>query len=233
MASRPIYLPSRQGPDYVRTEVVRFEWMPGLALSQKQKSIASLHAAARQSLGVASVLEISSKSTTEAGRALSAFSLMLPDGTRGRLMSVECAFQGSKVFEHGGPYTDIYAMSSREAKTDPRLRASGRLVAFEFEQVRWPLEPQTAFYDWLYLRALNANPELTEHVVEASAFSDIEFNPEKSINCQAYSAALFASLRRRGTLTEAMASKTAFLSVVGKAPSPRPREKDARQGSLF
>ena len=106
-------------------------------------------------------------------------------------------------------------------------------MAFEFEKERWALEPQTAFYDWLYLRALNANPQLSDRVTERYAFSDIEFNPEKSINCQAYSAALFAALTQRGTLAEAMASKEAFLAVVGRSPSPRPREKDVQQGSLF
>lgn len=231
MASRPIYLPSRDGPEFVRTEVVQFAWVPGLALSQKQKSISAMHEAARTDLGVADVLEISTKSMEETGRALSAFNLMLH--SPGGRMSVECAFQGSKVFEQGGPYTDIYAMSSREAKTDPRLKESGRLVAFEFEQERWPIEPQTAFYDWLYIQALGANTALSERVVDVSAFSDIEFNPEKSINCQAYSAALFASFTQRGMLPEAIASKASFLEVAGRGRSTGPREAGARQGSLF
>lgn len=233
MASRPVYLPASCGEVYVRTEIVRFDWVPGLAITQKQKCIAALHDAARRTLGIEQVLEISTKSADAAGRALSAFNLTLPPRPGRKQVTVECAFQGSKEFEHGGPFTEIYSKSSREAKADQRLKNSGRLVAFEFEQVRWPLEPQTAFYDWLYIQALGANRALSERVVQCSAFSDIEFNPEKSINCQAYSAALFASFAQRGILLEALASKASFLAAVKQAPSPRVREKDERQGSLF
>jgi len=47
------------------------------------------------------------------------------------------------------------------------------------------------------------------------AFTDIEFNPDRSINCQAYSLALFRALQERNLLSEALASKEAFLDVVG------------------
>jgi hypothetical protein len=47
------------------------------------------------------------------------------------------------------------------------------------------------------------------------AFTDIEFNPERSINCQAYSLALYKALQERNILSEALASKQAFLDVVG------------------
>lgn len=233
MATRPVYLPLANGPAYVRTEAVQFGWVPGLALSQKQKSIAALHQSARALLGVTNILEISSKSTEEAGRALSAFQLTLPFGGADRRISVECAFQGSKVFEGGGPYTDLYLKPSREAKTDPRLKASGRLLAFECDNERWSLEPQTAFYDWLYVRALQANPQLAARLAEFSAFTDIEFNPEKSINCQAYSAALFSALASRHSPVEVTASRESFLAILSEISSPRPRERDQAQGSLF
>lgn len=231
MASRPVYMPDPAGPDFVRTEMVNFKWVAGLALVQKQKSINALHEAACKKLGVTRVLEISTKSEELSGRGLSAFNLVLRRSDA--RMSVESAFQGSKVFERGGPYTDIYVMPSNEAKKDPRLKKSGRLVAFEFEQERWPISPRTAFYDWLYIQALVADPALSERVVDAPAFSDIEFNPEKSVNCQAYSAALFASLVRRGLLVEAIASKASFLEVAGRSRSPHPRDGDLRQGVLF
>ena len=233
MATRPAYLPLQSGPSLVRTEIVAFEWSPGLALSQKQKSIASLHRSAETLLAVPRILEISSKSTDPAGRALSAFNMTLPISALSRGVSVECAFQGSKVFERGGPYTDLYGGSSRDAKTDPRLRASGRLIAFDFEDDRWPVEPQTAFYDWLYARALLTNPQLAACIGEYDAFTDIEFNPEKSINCQAYSAALFSALASRNLLTQATASKQSFLEMANQIPSPRPAKRDQGQASLF
>ena len=43
---------------------------------------------------------------------------------------------------------------------------------------------------------------------------DIEFNPEKSINCQSYSAALFVSLQKRGLLERALSSEKEYIALV-------------------
>lgn len=104
----------------------------------------------------------------------------------GRELTVETAFQGSKVFEGKRQYTDLYAKDPRVAKTDPRLKSSGALMRFHFEDSDWPLQPKTAFYDWLYLLALADNPELAEDLLQFAAFTDIMFNPKKSFNCQAH-----------------------------------------------
>ena len=45
------------------------------------------------------------------------------------------------------------------------------------------------------------------------AFTDIEFNPERSLNCQARSAALYRSLVHAGKLEEALSSQEAFLRI--------------------
>ncbi|MBK6435536.1 MAG: hypothetical protein IPF83_06455, partial [Rhodanobacteraceae bacterium] len=107
--------------------------------------------------------------------------------------------------------------SSREAKGDERIQSSGRLLGFRFFGAEWELEPLTAFYDWLYINALRKQPDLVERVVQYSAFTDIEFNPTRSINCQAYSAALFMSLVNRGLIEYATSSKAAFLETVRSA----------------
>lgn len=233
MAQRPVFIPLFSGPLLVRTASVTFDWFPGLSVSQKQHSIESLHAAARQVTGVDRVLEVSSKSKERLGTALSAFNLTLassvhPDGIR-----VECAFQGSKVFEHGGPYSDIYGMAPREAKRDNRLRTSGRLTGFRYLGLDWPLEPQTAFYDWLYIRALGQDTVLAERLTEYSAFTDIEFNPEKSINCQAYAVALYVSLQKRGVLETVTVDKDSFLGFLRNHPISNAQQDDTRQGVLF
>jgi len=224
MAQRPIFIPAAEGPALVTTKYVEFQWFAGLAVSQKQKSVDSLHVAACKLLGISRVLEVSSKSREELGVALSAFNLMLTTVEDCRTFSVECAFQSSKVFEHGGPYTDILGMTSREAKKDERLRSSGRLTGFRFFGTNWGLEPQTAFYDWLYINALKKQPSRTGQLLDYSAFTDIEFNPERSINCQAYSVALYVSLYKRCLLEEATASTEAFLRLVSKTAI-----SDARQ----
>jgi len=200
MAKRPVFIPTTEGPTLVSTSLVDFEWFPGMALSQAQKSIESLHLAARDLLGVNSILEISSKSKQGLGVKLSAFNLMIKTVKQEREFSVECAYQASKVFERGGPFTDLLGKTSLEAKRDPRLSQNGRMTRFVFFKQTWSLEPRTAFYDWLYMNALYKHPEYAEEVLKYEAFTDIAFNPERSINCQAYAAALYSSLYRRNIL---------------------------------
>lgn len=232
MAERPIFIPATEGKALVRTKHVRFHWFPGMAVSQKQKSVDSLHEAACELAGITRVLEVSSKSRDELGVALSAFNLTFTTIKYQLTMSVECAYQSSKVFERGGPFSDIMAMTSREAKKDERLKSSGRLMAFRFFGVDWPLEPQTAFYDWLYINALKKQPSLAEEILSYSAFTDIEFNPERSVNCQAYAVALYIALHKRSLLDEATASKEAFLNIVGRATVSNARRDDTVQGGF-
>ena len=129
-------------------------------------------------------------------------------------MPLECAFQGSKVFERGGPYTDLYGADVRDAKRDPRLRDSGVLIAFDFEGITFPLEPRTAFYDWLYVNAIYPHREWLMRLNRYAGFTDIEFNPERSVNCQARSCALFVSLMAKGLLETAVESPEAFMAMI-------------------
>ncbi len=233
MAVRPVFVPCFDGETYVKTEMVEFEWFAGMAVSQKQKSIASLHSAATQELALQQVLEVSSKSSFESGVALSAFNLAFTTVKPVFNTTVECAFQGSKVFTDGGPFADIFHKSSREAKGDQRLQDSGRLIGFEFFGNSWPLEPQTAFYDWLYLNALHKNKQLSKTVMDYQAFTDIEFNPKKSINCQAYSVALYVSLRQRGLLEETIKNKESFMTHALQATVSNAREDHTVQAALL
>lgn len=212
MANRPIFIPKSNGNLLVAAIPIQFTWHPGMSTSQKQKSIRSLHDAATRTRGLAKILEISSKSEMEWGVKLSAFNLMykMPNAQQA---SVEVLFQGRKVFAQGGPYTDIYRKTSREAKKDKRLKESGRLISFRYGDFDWPLLPQTAFYDWLYLSALLQNQSLAKKLVEYDGFSDIEFNPQKSINCQAASAALYKALVERNHLALAISTPDEFLKM--------------------
>ena len=56
------------------------------------------------------------------------------------------------------------------------------------------LEPRTFFYDWLYVSALAGHLELVNELERRAAFTDIEFNPKRSINFQAHSVALFQGI---------------------------------------
>lgn len=66
-----------------------------------------------------------------------------------------------------------------------------------------------------HINALHKRPELAEQVLTYRAFSDIAFNPERSINCQAYAAALYVSLCERGLLTDVLLrDQSTYLSVI-------------------
>ena len=222
MAKRPIFTPNFSGFPYVDTIDIEFKWHPGFAKSQMQKSIASLHEAAEKLNQISPILEISSKSMSSLGVSLSAFNLSLKT-SNGQRMNVECAYQGSKVFENGGPYHELYSASSREAKTDDRLRNSGELVAFNFCGEDFPIEPKTAFYDWLYITALRQQEmDMMKELEVFQGFSDIVFNPNRSINCQARAAALFVSLSKNRLMDEQIfRDKNHYLALItGKDELP-------------
>lgn len=207
MASRPVFLPLDSYP-FVEERFIEFTWHPGFAKSQSQKNILSLHQSACN-FGIEPILEISSKSFDSLGKELSAFNLSI--NTNNCIISVECAYQGSKLFTNGGPFSDLYFVSSREAKKDERIKNSGDFIGYQFFDEIFPSEPTNAFYDWLYLTALFQNPNLSNQMLDYQAFSDIAFNPKKSLNCQARSAALFVSLTRKGILNEVLDSKSNFI----------------------
>ena len=178
MAKRPAFY-IQQGK--VVGELYLFEWFPGFAVSQKQKSIESLHDAIRKTDTDARPLEISTKSKETLGQKLSAFHLTLGYHT------LETIFQSAKVFEKGGPYRDLLEVSPREAKHDERLKSSGQLKEFCFQGEAFPLIPQTVFYDYIYFAAVKESLAIEEinAISRYNYFTDIEFNPAKSVNTQA------------------------------------------------
>lgn len=199
MATRPVFMTRSRAP-FTDVFMADFTWNGGFAVSQKQKNIAAMHEAFNRRFPDRKVLEISSKSMQPLGTKLSAFHLTKYVPSLGRSVPVECVFQGGKVFAAGGPYLDLYTAAPRDAKRDPRLRSGGMLKGFSYEGEPFPLTPRTAFYDWLYINALMENPDLAQQLLEYDAFTDIEFNPDKSINCQAKAAALCVALSRHGLL---------------------------------
>lgn len=216
MAERPIFVPSPESSELVNEIFVQLEWNSGFAPIQKKKNIAALHASAAKR-GFAPLLEVSTKSDSPLGQYLSAFNLKVRSWEFGEI-PMECAFQGSKVFDRGGPYTDLYTLAdAREARNDNRLRESGRLVGFSFEDTSFPLEPKTAFYDWLYINAISASWKQFSALKQYAGYTDIEFNPYRSINCQARSCALFVTLVSKGVLQRAISSPHAFTELLSRS----------------
>ena len=201
MATRPVFAPAAK-TNQVDIYQMDFNWTPGQSTTQQRKNIRAVHEAYRNRFPDRKVLEISSKSEEPLGVMLSAFNLTKFIPELGRSIPVECVYQGAKVFAAGGPYTDLYTAMPRNAKGDPRLKASGRLMGFWFDGTVYPLSPTTAFYNWIYIGALMEHPELSEPLLQYDGFTDIAFNPAKSLNCQADAAALFVTLARKDLLEQ-------------------------------
>jgi hypothetical protein len=215
MATRPIFIPNTENERRLVDEIdTPFHWNPGIARCQKMKNVTALHKSA-ESKYIRPLLEISTKSESSLGRSLSAFNLWISIPAFGRA-KIEAAFQGSKVFENGGPYTDFYREEDgSKIKKDDRLKSSGELKYFFYDHSRWELFPQTAFYDWLYINALQKNNIVG--LFEYGGFTDIEFNPKKSINCQARSVALYVSLLKRNLVNKGeYIDRERFLEVLSK-----------------
>ncbi len=187
MANRPAY--------YIKDGKVcerdfEFQWFAGFAPSQKQKSIASLHNAIKALGPDARPLEISTKGTDPLGVMLSAFNLKL-DGR-----PLECVFQSSKVFNDstGKPHTEWLTLHPKEAKAAAgELHGQGlQLVAFSYNGYEFPLTPTTAFYDYIYIKAVCESLSEADiaRIKDYDYFTDIEFNPRRSVNTQARTAAL-------------------------------------------
>lgn len=213
MAKRPYYRPLENHVGYKTIESSHFDWHGGFALSQKQKNVVALHEAISGTDPAARILEISSKSLQPLGVALSAFNLKLD--VQGVKCSVESAYQAGKVFDGGiGPFPELISQDSREVRHFVQEKSSGHLiVGFEFLGQRWPLFPKTAFFNYLYLKALADNPALADGLMAFNAFTDIEFNPKRQINSQAAAAALYVSLRSQGRLEWALAAKDNFIKI--------------------
>ena len=182
MAIRPAWYLSDK---CVASKFFNFEWNPGFAPSQKKKNVDNLHKAIKMG-SVDNVLEISTKSNTELGFNLSAFNLKLNG------IHLENIFQASKKYEHGGPYLDLLNVSPVDSKRDERHRTSGNLISFVYDSNEWKLSPLTLFYDFIYIKAAFESIPLSQlsELKNYKWFTDIEFNPKKSINCQARTVAI-------------------------------------------
>ncbi|MBR0485274.1 MAG: hypothetical protein IJJ69_10935 [Oscillospiraceae bacterium] len=179
MAVRPAFCISQN--QKVIAKQIEFQWISGLSFQQKQKNADSLLEAVKNAYPEANPLEISTRGRIELGVKLSAFNLKYQG------YPLECVYQSSKVFQHGKNYPDLLLKTPRDAKLDPRLQESGQLMAFYHDGITWALEPKTAFYDYIYIRAVleSLKPDEIQQIKNYNYFTDIEFNPKTGFNTQA------------------------------------------------
>lgn len=196
MANRPVFVSKTIAPFFDEVNI-EFKYYNGFSLSQNRKSINSLHERFNDLYPDRRVLEISSKSENELGIKLSAFNLALTDELYGTT-TVECAYQGGKIFEYGGPYLDLLSKTSKEAKKDLRLSQSGSVIGFSMNGRTYIQKDIEVFYSYLYISALRQNTKLAEAIMNYDSFTDIVFSPKKGISCQARSAAMFVGMKKAG-----------------------------------
>lgn len=211
MATRPIFIPRPGRGPLVEELNIDIRWHGGFAVSQKQKNIQELHRKAAE-LGVFPILEISTKSEVEIGRRLSAFSLKIH--AYGAMKSLESAYQASKVFRFSGQHEYVVDLGPYDAKKEIRNVGEGEIIAFRFEGVDYPTEPKNAFYDWLYLRAIAPHEGWIKDNLNYKGYSDIEFTPGKSINCQGRAFAEFHALSMRGDVGECTNDFETFRNIL-------------------
>lgn len=211
MAEKKIFWSCDDG--YYREETIEYKYFPGFAVSQKQRSISSLHTEIVKKYPKAKPLEISTKSTESTGVMLSAFNLEFFHDELNEYRYIENVFQSSKVFEHGGPYREVLNFHPKDAKRYEKIHSSGNLIAFDLYGIKWPIEPKTMFYDWIYINALMIHEGFIEALAKWNVFTDIEFNHKKSVNCQARSAAICLSLYKQNKLEEYISDIELFKTI--------------------
>ena len=186
MAQKLVFISSKDCP--FDETLVDYEFVPGFAPSQRQKNVANLHKAILYHFPNKKVLEISTKSDSELGRMLSAFNLKF----EGHYF--ESIFQSSKVFEDGTQYEFLIDKTPLEAKRYIQNAPKQEITKFRYKGKDFPINPQSAFYDFLYCNALSKIPEFSGILGDFDIFTDIEFNYKKSINCQARACAIYSYL---------------------------------------
>lgn len=169
--------------------LIHFRWEPGTPISQRRNSCVNMHEALDFHCDLKS-LDISSASTENFGVALSAFNLTW----RGR--TVECWYQGSKVYSVAGPMHSLYNATSMEAKQSMKNPGLGTLIGFNLEGIEYPMIPKTVFYDYIYLCGMYENYGDKLDLSMYDCFTDVQATVDIDA-CQARSVCLYKLLQMR------------------------------------
>lgn len=188
--------------------IIDFEYIKGLAFSQKQKNVLSFHKSIKELFPGKNILEVSSKSFDDIGRKCSAFNLKIAEH------SFESIFQSSKVFEGNIRYEFLKDYMPLEAKHYIRNNVNSNLIGFEYQGEKFPTTPKSFFYDYLYIKALVESEIDKKELMNYQIFTDIEFNEKKQYNCQARAVCIYVALQSSGKLERALSSPQNFKEIV-------------------
>lgn len=214
-ATRPVFLPNAKAPAGYYQKDVTFDWEYDAKHKQinYRKNSQNMRKKFQDEYNM-SLLEVSSASDCPLGKNLSAFNLTITTKNK-RVYTVEQLFQAGKVFKKAGSQIGLLKADSKKAKqTTAKIQKTGdKLIGFYLFGQEFPLEPTNLFYDWLYIHALNAS-ELGKYCLEYDGFTDIRFNPEKQLNCQAMACAKYECLVQSNKLDEALKNIKTFQKLV-------------------
>lgn len=168
MAVRPIFISTENVEEPFIKKDIEFTWVKGMSYSQKCKRRDSLASEIAKLYDIKRWLEISTKSDKNIGVKLSAKNLVLTTSIGSD--TVENIYQKAKFYY------------------------KGEIVGFKYNNCVFENDPTGMFYDYIYMYAILQNKDLIKDLVQYNIFSDIEFNPNKSINTQARAAAIFKTL---------------------------------------
>ncbi len=199
MTKRSVYLPKATRPFFKRKEI-SCEFAPETRKSKRAQTVCDAWQALHPEQ---SILDVSIHSPSESGQKLARENLSLRLATLRKAFCVSTIELASKTFKNGGPYVDLLGTPLKEAKSDPRLKDSGKIVHYSLEGKQYPCEPDYLYFHWLYIMALMDNPGSATLVKNTDAFCDIDFDWEHESNTPAQSCAIFHSLARQNLLKQA------------------------------
>lgn len=210
MAIRRVYYLANNKVDFFDFEI---KWKSGFGKKSRIENINMLHSKIASTFNVSPdrILEVSTNSENTLGRKLSSFNLELE--VNGNKYKVESAYQSSKKFETLlgiKSFSEYIKEKPGIIKSKIRGMDPKTLIGFNFLGVSYNLNPKYMFYDWLYVRAIHQQPNMFNKLFDYDYFTDIEFNPEKSINCQARSVVLYIWLMKKSRVDEYIMSPGKF-----------------------
>jgi len=214
MAHRPLFIPFDHTP-YVQSLNIEFQWHAGLSRAQRKRSITSMHNAIQKANWPGEILEISTASEQEFGQQLSAMNLMVTLEQNGETVtqSVESIYQSAKVFGQIGPHPEWLGLTGKQCKKAVQKvsKEHGLVTSFEWNGRTWPTSNIEGFYSWVYIQGLLQLDNGLERLNEYSGFTDIYFNPRKTINCQARTAAQAVQLYKLNLIDDVIQTPDSFL----------------------
>lgn len=169
MAVRPIFISTGKLDNPFYEEDVNFKWISGCSYNNKCRTRDSLEEEIEKIYDVDKWLEISTVSDKDIGKKLSALNLMLTL-SNSNSYPVEKIYQSSKVYE------------------------DGKITSFKFKSTEFENNPYGMYYDYIYMLALYQHKDYHQLIKDYNLFTDIFFNPKKSLNTQARAIAIFKTL---------------------------------------